>query len=441
MTRDTPSRRPVPTLLAAASAAAVLVALLPGTARAAPAPAAEEGTTFGYVVVAGASSGPQGTAYAGSGAVPGARVFGPPIPTTIERERKLAETSGSRYKTDSAKYGDRATNASPPYNPVTYPECQANASAATPAGYIKNHYAFCRRLNVGLGWRDSFGVVRGQVTFNITLIGFGSNEKRSVLFTEVLENFATQGTFSDSTTLTVDLPCVGYPTATACTKGTPYGRTATIGAWRTSGSTSFPLTSSPAGSYADRDKTAAGVFAPSFTAIDGTRRPTTTGPEQGFRCDSAPYTRYKLGCIFDRTLPYLTYSVGDAEVNESAWHIFDAQVQPQITYPRFAGKRVPGRLEGPYLHRIYYDTARQNRNNAAAKATCLSYYGSYDGTVLNCDEYPFKTTLEGAAYGDNNYSARVIDAKDNQRAGSRLGVWFGDDHILDGDAFAINITG
>lgn len=168
--------------------------------------------------------------------------------------------------------------------------------------------------------------------------------------------------------------------------------------------------------------------------------PSTTGPEQGFRCDSAPYTRYKLGCIFDRTLGYLTYSVGDADVNESAQHIFDAQVQPQITDPKFPGKHVPGRLDGPYLHRIYYDTARQNRNTTAAKSTCLSVHGPYDGTVLNCDEYPFKTTLEGAAFGDNNYSARVLDAKDNQRAGSRLGVWFGDDHILDGDAFAINIT-
>lgn len=434
----------LPVLLAAASAAAVLVALLPGVAaEAAPtsaAAAAGQDSTFGYVVVSGKSSGPQGTEYVGSGAVPGARVFGPPTPTTIERERKLAETSGSRYKTDSAKYADKATSASPPYNPVTYTECQANASAATPAGFIKNHYAFCRRLNVVLGWKDSLGIVKGQVTFGITLIGFGSNEKREVLFTEVLDHFTTQGSFNDSTTLTADLPCVGYPGPTACTKGSPYGRTATIGSWKAVGSTTFPLTSSTVGSYTDKDKTAAGVFSPSFLASDGTHRPTTTGPEQGFRCDSAPYTRYKLGCIFDRTLAYLTYSVGDADVNESAQHIFDAQVQPQITYPMFAGKRVPGRLEGPYLHRIYYDTARQSRNTAAAKATCLSYYGTYNGTVLNCDEYPFKTTLEGAAFGDNNYSARVIDAKDNQRAGSRLGVWFGDDHILDGDGFAINIT-
>ncbi|WP_352247673.1 NucA/NucB deoxyribonuclease domain-containing protein [Amycolatopsis nalaikhensis] len=47
-------------------------------------------------------------------------------------------------------------------------------------------------------------------------------------------------------------------------------------------------------------------------------------------------------------------------------------------------------------------------------------WGPYDGNLLNCDEYPFKSTREGAAKGDGNYSARLIDARDNQAAGNWL---------------------
>ena len=42
------------------------------------------------------------------------------------------------------------------------------------------------------------------------------------------------------------------------------------------------------------------------------------------------------------------------------------------------------------------DTAKQDQNNRVAKANCDDVWGSYDGKVMNCDEYPPKTTKEGA---------------------------------------------
>ncbi|MFD2415537.1 NucA/NucB deoxyribonuclease domain-containing protein [Amycolatopsis pigmentata] len=91
------------------------------------------------------------------------------------------------------------------------------------------------------------------------------------------------------------------------------------------------------------------------------------------------------------------------------------------------------------LHRTL-NTATQDANNAAARKTCDNVWVPYDGKLLNCDEYPFASTEEGAAKGDGNYSARLIDAGDNQAAGRWLNSNYTLNRILDGDALSIAIT-
>ncbi|MEU4674700.1 NucA/NucB deoxyribonuclease domain-containing protein [Amycolatopsis sp. NPDC023774] len=91
------------------------------------------------------------------------------------------------------------------------------------------------------------------------------------------------------------------------------------------------------------------------------------------------------------------------------------------------------------MHRTL-NSATQTANNNAARATCAAVWGPYDGNLLNCDEYPFASTQEGAGPGNGNYSARLIDAGDNQAAGRWLDSNYTLNRIIDGDPYYIAIT-
>jgi hypothetical protein len=65
----------------------------------------------------------------------------------------------------------------------------------------------------------------------------------------------------------------------------------------------------------------------------------------------------------------------------------------------------------------------------------------YDGTRLNCDEYPFASTKEGAAAGDNRFSAPLVSEADNKAAGKVLNdQTYAPNRILGGDAFYVKIV-
>jgi len=71
----------------------------------------------------------------------------------------------------------------------------------------------------------------------------------------------------------------------------------------------------------------------------------------------------------------------------------------------------------------------------------------------NCDEFPFKSTREGAAYKipnpakpgkkmfANNYSVWLLPFNENQQFGTAiLNVFYNNDHVIDGDTFWIRIA-
>jgi hypothetical protein len=65
----------------------------------------------------------------------------------------------------------------------------------------------------------------------------------------------------------------------------------------------------------------------------------------------------------------------------------------------------------------------------------------WDRAGLDCDEYPFACTREGANSGNWDYSVRLIDSRQNQLAGSFLGAFLTADRILaDRDPFYVTIT-
>ncbi|MFF4828885.1 NucA/NucB deoxyribonuclease domain-containing protein [Streptomyces sp. NPDC001312] len=124
-------------------------------------------------------------------------------------------------------------------------------------------------------------------------------------------------------------------------------------------------------------------------------------------------------------------------------HINLAQTHPELTDPKVSGKLIPGSIaSGKTLSRLYdkWDTAageQKNRNTAAMDRACATIKPSNtDG--LDCDEYPFASTWEGAGSGPN-FSVKYLDSTQNRSAGSQLGDWYTKDGILHKDSFYVAI--
>lgn len=118
-------------------------------------------------------------------------------------------------------------------------------------------------------------------------------------------------------------------------------------------------------------------------------------------------------------------SLKDPAVDQSARHILDAQQLPERTFPSWARKTVPGATEP--LHRLIDKDKQQKKkkkNRENAIATCNDVWGDYSGTKLQCDEYPFASTKEGAAASGNRFSDRLIEGTDNETGGRRLNDMF-----------------
>ncbi|MEU3767936.1 hypothetical protein AB0E55_23035 [Amycolatopsis keratiniphila] len=165
-----------------------------------------------------------------------------------------------------------------------------------------------------------------------------------------------------------------------------------------------------------------------------------------FRCDTASYVQASPGCVFTARTFALNYNMARDRYPEVVDHIRDAQYNPGVTKPgNFT--LIPGNpKDGTPLTRLYpdYDRTTYNRNNYKAVQTCKQFWGDGypEGGKFECDEYPFRSTYQGAAYSDNGgtvgYSARPLLSEQNGEAGRDLGRFYREYRILDGDGFFVN---
>jgi hypothetical protein len=148
--------------------------------------------------------------------------------------------------------------------------------------------------------------------------------------------------------------------------------------------------------------------------------PTTSrGNAPAVRCDNALPGRGP-GCVFNTFTPQMTYSLSGS-YPELAAHIRDAQASG-----------LPGGTVERALHRTTNDVLQQKNNSTACPRSLPRPPGK------DCDEYPFKSTYEGAA--SNPFSARMIDSRQNQQGGNELGQFMGNNRVLDHDPFTVVVT-
>jgi hypothetical protein len=166
------------------------------------------------------------------------------------------------------------------------------------------------------------------------------------------------------------------------------------------------------------------------------------------RCDSARYfsSARPESCVYIEDVSRVEYSTASDSPNLGvAQHIKDAFANPDSTYPSGTGKKFPGEYTGTLanqgLHRLTESIhkAKMDANTAHKDAACSST-GEYDTTGLpvllqptlgeDCDEYPFRSTLEGAASPDWDFSVRAVNSTQNQSAGGSLAGFYNTDRIL-----------
>ncbi|MEV4441395.1 RICIN domain-containing protein [Streptomyces sp. NPDC049577] len=176
------------------------------------------------------------------------------------------------------------------------------------------------------------------------------------------------------------------------------------------------------------------------------------------RWDNAPEIATKSGGATFGMIPTLHYSTAsDAPERGVAEHIKMAYTDPDKTVPKANQKKIfPGNNKVTPLHRLYSDMDRRNKNTSLAVAACVKYFGdnytqsSIPGKKNQCDEFPFATTMEGAAQydkdrtrspGPNNYSALPVDADQNGAAGQILAGFYTKNRIIEGydDAFMVDV--
>lgn len=142
---------------------------------------------------------------------------------------------------------------------------------------------------------------------------------------------------------------------------------------------------------------------------------------------------YPVTMIYSLSGPY----------SQLARHISDAQ----------GSGLVGGWPSGGVLTRLT-DPGLRDANRAIA---CPASYPRPAG--LSCDEYPFASTYQGAAFtgggprtfgwcqvpvgggsGSSGYSVCMIDAGQNSAGGSALGSFYGSNRVTDGDPFQVWIS-
>lgn len=302
-------------------------------------------------------------------------------------------------------------------------DCAAQASTS-PDGWYKSRFEWCKIERLTAGERDGSRVI-GTVDA-LYAIAVTTNQNTLAVRVEVqVREITSSGSLADAE-LSVQLPC------SRCTPGVARGRTAPLSSWRSDPSTAFDATGA-LGTAIGGGPERAGFhfFHPRFVLND---RLTYEAKGSSFRCDAASYiSRTRSGCVFTQFVPTLTYRLG-GDVPEVARHLDDALNRPASTEPAWRGKTIPS-----LLHRTQ-DARTITKNRNAARAECRRNDPGYGSRGLDCDEFPFATTQEGAGRGDQRFSARPLNASQNRRAGAQNNAFMVANRIIDGDAFRVAVA-
>jgi hypothetical protein len=411
-----------------------------------------------------------------------------PLHTLSAQQVQQQALNSKNYEvTPLDRYASGAPSAaSPPYDYTNFAECKTHQKqSGSTTGWVKNHFAYCHR---DLAWARAkkcakLGCVNiGDVQIVVTLIGYGkmggfpsNKNERYMEFGMSLDQVKATGAWTASgATWSISMQCKGSPSPSSCLPGSFNGGKKSIADWSKDRSTKFQLVSpAKAASKANGAQIAFGFtqttsqFAAPGAKIDPVK---AIGDRSTVRFDSVWYNPYyRQGSVFTQLIPFIAFSTAtESGYQEASQHILMAFTKAG-TVPPYPDKPLylpGGNYKNPFqlptdtskpLHRLYWglstkNNGRYNSNNYYAAKACDQWFSGWrkkkspSGESYQCDEYPFRSTYEGAARFktdgkkyENLFSAMPILSDENTKAGNMIGVWYSYDRILDDDFFFIRL--
>ncbi|MER5418233.1 DNRLRE domain-containing protein [Streptosporangium roseum] len=335
--------------------------------------------------------------------------------------------------------------------------------------YLKNRFDYCRRIP----WRATqyratinVGEVVGVTYYRITT----SQNSRELIIRHHVSIVYSEGTLKDAPVRVDSL--VKDPDSpnntTACAAVFPDGGEGMSGyhrvsEWQQKASVDWHITDGISSTRKDGvDKTGSCALTPAtwikMPALFGADKISSgTAPPRTVRCDTSPLIRWYKdgGCIVMRGVAALTMAEADivfnpetgfrSEFSEVYHHISQALDFPDNTKPgrrtyydlNPADKIIPGNW-GNFLSRAKYRTTPAE-NRGAVEVACATEFTRSQREGLQCDEFPFASTEQGASRANprNNYSVQPVDPTHNNAHGLALGSWYQNNRIIRSDKFWI----
>jgi hypothetical protein len=346
-----------------------------------------------------------------------------------------------------------------------------------PRGVAKNRYSSCFWENRFFARYGANNAVIGQIGYRVTILGRLNPGTRTFKYEAYVDNIVeTNFPLGMDARLKIGFSISnneGSPGGRADCKPDPNNlhREATFRQWRANGDNlvveatfTSPHSTSKIKTDEQRDYCQVRGWAHYPDANYGPRG-VTFRMKSNLRCDSALYIP-KHGCVYDWSIPHLKLSFQQQYWQQLA-HIWTALTHPDATFPTHIRKvRLDKDIPGGELHKRITRHADGNLNDANNKRSArfcrlrwgVNYAGRWalahprpdgsPGPQGECDEYPFKSTREGATHRNsngkllNNWSVLVIDGQQNGGWGSAVwGTWLGNERILDNDTLWLNKDG
>ncbi|OXM44812.1 NucA/NucB deoxyribonuclease domain-containing protein [Amycolatopsis alba] len=331
-------------------------------------------------------------------------------------------------------------------------ECGRHSTeAARVQGWARSRFEQCYHSTENVYLYDTNGNYYGKFDFELWILAFAYDGSRRVDYVTSVENVHQGSNLSDELTfLTIRFDC--RSTEVTCGGG-PLSRADTIRGWYTKSTMDTITITSPDTTGADPYKIVNFTETIGFTGEyrNGNTRPLykDTHAVNHVRFDSANSAlgagKFK-GTVFTDHIPRFDLHLTGAGYDQEARHVDDTLHHPERTFPALIGKNAPGASVTDPLHRLMDDT-KKRQNHDRAVDICRDVWGpGYAAGDMECDEYPFRTTYEGASEstggqpGNWHGSARPIPRADNGNGGTELGKFYGANRVLDRDAFTVGIV-
>ncbi|MFF1378708.1 hypothetical protein [Streptomyces sp. NPDC058308] len=363
---------------------------------------------------------------------------------------------------NSPRAAGDATYPEPPRK-MSLDECR-NGLGSSKKFYVKSRFAVCTGTSFIQTWVQN-GRPKGESWFNLRIVGTVAKNSRKIDYKFHFSEMGKTGAVpADALKISVKPEIkTSWPSRARYTYGGTMPGTKTFAEAKRQ--KSFTHTVTAKAGQGDALDTIFAVYEP----IVGVTPPApwTLSPPTSTkmfllapRWDAAKYLANSTGsgnpdkagaATFSYIVPMIYHTRDGAVEQQVAKHIKKAFTDPENTNPYMSAKKVPGQIPSAPLHRTRHKD-RSDANGKAAIKQCKRYWGDNysQGGTRECDEYPFRSTLEGAAEHDFdpdakkfNFSVKPVKAADNGKAGLLLKSFYAKNRMLadtEDDAFLVKIT-